>query len=184
MVESTTVGDAEPTGLLRTPSQVWGRRAGLAVLAIAGILVAAGWALRPADRFGPTGDLHEIPVAVGEVAVVGIYHDRAVDITDTQPVVSGDAMAQVEVLRCELTTSFLGSICGQEDLDGSCAELAPAEGRLPRLGQSPVGATQLVVVVTALEPGEVVVEAVDITHGSGWFHRTERTGPRITVTAT
>lgn len=158
-----------------------------AVVAVA--LVYQQW-LRPADAFtGGAG--WEATLAPDEALVIGLQSPmRTVHVTDTGLSVSGDAVVEIRVVRCRLTSDQqLGSVLGAEvadrcepqartvpddapeDLRIAAQHLGDAEGRLGSEGRA--GDDQLAVVIRPLEEGTVRVEDIRVTHGRGPFHRTE-----------
>lgn len=98
-------------------------------------------------------------------------------------VTTNSARAGVEVVYCQLKPDQGTDVVGNAD-EATAAQMCdfkPLDGAELREGAPRMG--QLLVKVTAHQPGAVEVRGVDIAYSQGWQSGRQRTGDKVTLTA-
>lgn len=151
---------------------------------IVGALVVVAVRAHSSSAFEAGGALGS-RVRVGEAHSYGIGSaSRDVDIDRViVRFAPGSARAATEVSICrQAAASEQMGVVIEWDTARSCDPLVAATGGRLHHGDLGLGAEYLVLTVVPLEPGTVVVAAVNVHYRSGGHTRTDATGPRVELT--
>lgn len=164
------------------------RRGGVRLLltagAVAGLASAAWWLTHPA-LLPEVGNEVGLPLQVGKPAVVGQLTypaDGSVQLrAATARVREGSADADVRVVFCVRPEGPLGAM--RESADQSCARTPPLHGQRLAMPSFEGGFGHLAVEVVPREPGEIVIDGLDVAYAAGPRRGTQATGIVVRVTA-
>ena len=168
-----------------------GRRLGvLAGSALAcGGLLCAGWFWRHPGAFEPVPDGVSVSSDSwdGRTMYVAMTHDRLMTPHEVVTlhhveanVVKNTAQARVEFYICVLdpgvgsVSSVLGDLIKQ-----LCGTLEPVQESALEIGSDPM--QQLIMAVTATQPGEVEIDGAAVTYSRGWQSGTQDVGEHIVL---
>lgn len=142
------------------------------LLLVVTLAAVAGWyAVHPAPL--PRGDAVTVPTPAGVPVHLGVVHGGEREIRlgsvtwDQRALGAGD---ELEALVCRG-----GAVGTTRELDPFCADVVPAEGST--LGPS----DQLVLRVTAAEPGAITVDGLRVTWRDGLQRGDQAVGPRLRI---
>lgn len=174
----TTLGSRPPGEVILSSTPHTGRRLRVLAVVMASIaaLMGAGWWLTHPQVMQPVGVTSDLPLEVGQVAVVGMFaqpRTGTVRLTDAVPnVIENTADAELRVVLCE--TAVGEAKVGSAFVRAEDACLAVYEPR----GHELAGQQQqyLVLEILPRRPGAVVVEGLRVSHQDGWRRGTEVSG--------
>jgi hypothetical protein len=156
------------------------------LVAVAALLLAGGgawWVTHP-SALDPVGSRTGLPAQVGQPVLVGVLGypaEGSVLLRSATPRVrAGSADADVRVVYCT-SRSVLGA--SREPVEQACDRVLPVKGQRLARPTPENGFGQLLLEITAREPGTVVVDGVDIGYSTGLRRGSQSAGQVAQVDA-